>query len=196
MTKTPLAEQAWAPAVHFLEKYPERWSILRIIHLRETPALWVLVVVPLLFLGMAGLALTCPDTPWLQWGCGLLTLWIIVDNLFVNTSIAYVSRNPRSPFRSVILTMGAFANIALGFAVWYALQATSFTKPLTFVSAIYFSFVTIATVGYGDIAPNSALAQVTVVGEIMAGLYFLAVVLAVVTGWAPGPVDPRGAKGK
>ncbi len=53
------------------------------------------------------------------------------------------------------------------------------------MSAIYFSFVTIATVGYGDIAPKSTLAQFTVVSEIMVGLYLLAVILGIVARWVP-----------
>jgi len=168
--------------------------ILRLLRLQETPAPWVLLVTPSLFLLMAYLVSAYPDAPCLRWGCGLVSAYIIADYLLANTAVAYVTRSPKNPLRSVLLTLGVFANVALGFSVWHTLQASSFVPTLTFVSAIYFSFTTIATVGYGDITPRSPLAQLTVVSEIMVGLYLLAVILAVVTSWAPSAadtVDPR-----
>ena len=195
MTATPTAEQAWMPVVRFLTLYTEKLRILRLIGCQETPARWVLLIFPALFLVMAYLVSAYPEILWLRWVCGVFTAYIIADYLLANTAIAYVTRSPKNPLRSVILTLGVFANVALGFSVWHALQASSFAPTLTFVSAIYFSFTTIATVGYGDITPRSPLAQLTVVSEIMVGVYLLAVILAVVTGWAPSTVDtvdPRG----
>lgn len=54
---------------------------------------------------------------------------------------------------------------------------------------LYFSVITLATVGYGDIVPASSLARAVVVVEAMTGqLYLVSVVAAVVGGWhrAPG----------
>lgn len=46
----------------------------------------------------------------------------------------------------------------------------------------YFSFVTLTTLGYGDISPISPLAKVLVVLEAMAGMFFLAIVVASLVG--------------
>jgi hypothetical protein len=50
--------------------------------------------------------------------------------------------------------------------------------PLTFPSAIYFSFVTLATLGYGDIVPASDAARGIAVVEAVAGQLYVAVMIA------------------
>jgi voltage-gated potassium channel Kch len=46
----------------------------------------------------------------------------------------------------------------------------------------YFSFVTLATLGYGDISPASPIAQVIVILEAVTGVFYLAVVVASLIG--------------
>jgi hypothetical protein len=43
---------------------------------------------------------------------------------------------------------------------------------------LYFSFVTMASVGYGDVAPSSSLARIVVVMEAVIGLMYLAILVA------------------
>jgi hypothetical protein len=64
----------------------------------------------------------------------------------------------------------------LAFAILYFLVSThfdAFNKPLNFVSSLYFSIVTFATVGYGDIYPVSPYAQLLVSCEIMLSLAYI-----------------------
>ena len=44
---------------------------------------------------------------------------------------------------------------------------------LTLPDAIYFSFVTLSTIGYGDITPIDAIARVMVIAEIIFGVVLL-----------------------
>jgi hypothetical protein len=53
------------------------------------------------------------------------------------------------------------------------------------VSAVYFSFVTLATLGYGDILPRSDLARGVAVIEVIGGQLFLAVMVARLIGLFP-----------
>ena len=46
----------------------------------------------------------------------------------------------------------------------------------------YFSFVTLTTLGYGDISPASPLAEVLVIFEAVAGMFYLAVIVASLVG--------------
>jgi hypothetical protein len=46
----------------------------------------------------------------------------------------------------------------------------------------YFSFVTLATLGYGDISPASPVAQVVVILEAVTGIFYLALVVASLIG--------------
>lgn len=50
------------------------------------------------------------------------------------------------------------------------------------VELLYFSFVTIATLGYGDILPISSFARGAVVIEAIAGQFYVAVVVAILVG--------------
>jgi voltage-gated potassium channel len=47
-----------------------------------------------------------------------------------------------------------------------------------FSQMAYFSFVTLTTLGYGDISPNTPFAQVVVYMEAIAGVFYMAIVVA------------------
>ncbi|MGS0681425.1 potassium channel family protein [Shewanella sp. 125m-7] len=47
-----------------------------------------------------------------------------------------------------------------------------------FSQMAYFSFVTLTTLGYGDISPNTPFAQVAVYLEAIAGVFYMAIVVA------------------
>jgi len=51
-----------------------------------------------------------------------------------------------------------------------------------FSAAIYFSFVTITTLGYGDISPAIPLARVLVVMEAIVGVFYMAILVASLIG--------------
>lgn len=69
------------------------------------------------------------------------------------------------------------------FALLYTSMSTtdplSFTEPLSRVDALYFTTVTFATVGFGDITPVSQLARAVVTVQMIAGLGALVMVAKV-----------------
>ena len=50
--------------------------------------------------------------------------------------------------------------------------------PISELSAVYYSFVTLATLGYGDIVPRTDIARGVAVFEVIGGQLFLAVLVA------------------
>lgn len=66
-------------------------------------------------------------------------------------------------------------------------HAFNIGKPLSVISAIYFTIVTFATVGYGDIYPTSDLTKLLVSGEILTAVFYAAFVLSVAAGFVVGP---------
>lgn len=59
------------------------------------------------------------------------------------------------------------------------LYPDTFDPPIgSAIDALYFSTVTISTLGYGDVKPVSALGKIMVIGEILIGVLLIAVVLA------------------
>jgi voltage-gated potassium channel Kch len=53
---------------------------------------------------------------------------------------------------------------------------------MMFPTMTYFSFVTLATLGYGDISPASPIAQVIVILEAVTGAFYMAIVVASLIG--------------
>jgi hypothetical protein len=52
-------------------------------------------------------------------------------------------------------------------------------SPLDFPALLYFSYITLLSIGYGDIAPLSATARMMAVLEGLAGMAFTTIILAV-----------------
>jgi voltage-gated potassium channel Kch len=75
------------------------------------------------------------------------------------------------------------------------IRPESFAMPAGFsrMSALYFSFVTLATLGYGDIVPRSDLARGLAIVEGIGGQLFLAVLVARLVGLY-GQKPPESAK--
>lgn len=67
-----------------------------------------------------------------------------------------------------VLLVGAALTIAVGTIVYMALEGWS---P---VDALYFSVVTLATVGFGDLTPTTDAAKLFTVGYILAGVGIIA----------------------
>jgi voltage-gated potassium channel Kch len=62
-------------------------------------------------------------------------------------------------------------------------HAISFSHPLDWSTSIYFSLVTFATVGYGDISPADGRSRILVSTEIVVSLFSLAILLATSVSW-------------
>jgi len=79
----------------------------------------------------------------------------------------------------MVAVIFAFLNMLINRAVpgsFSNLRATGFTEQLS--EFIYYSFVTLNTLGYGDISPVGSLARVASILEATFGVFFLAVLVA------------------
>jgi voltage-gated potassium channel len=82
------------------------------------------------------------------------------------------------------LALKSYAELILDFAmIYYLLPVQWFTKPLSSIwDAIYFSGVTITTLGYGDYSPINAIPKLLTVYEVLCGFILLVVSFAIYTG--------------
>lgn len=64
---------------------------------------------------------------------------------------------------------------------YFLLDGISFKEPKTFLDCAYFSLVTFATVGYGDILPISAFAKCVVMSEIAIGYLMGGLLIAILS---------------
>lgn len=120
------------------------------------------------------------------------TLHFLASRIFLND----VFRQPISYKRSLLMIFVNYIEICLSFAFIYSyIDHTNYeiTKTIFFESkdnviiyisnlqSIYFSFVTSATIGYGDITPKNPLIIKLVILQIVISLFLVVVIISSVT---------------
>ena len=97
----------------------------------------------------------------------------------------------RSYRRIVVLALHNYVEVVCWFAASYAAMNTLFGENAQIIStvtgALYFSVVTMATVGYGDITPCSNQGRLLVTTQIAIGLFMTLVILARMVSFLPTP---------
>jgi hypothetical protein len=134
---------------------------------------------------------------------GLLFLGFVSLTLF-----RFVFRSPR--VNSEVLCAGIAGYLMLGLLWAFAYILVARLVPESFVfsaspaagqsmkgfTAIYFSFITLCTVGYGDIVPLQGTARMLVVMEAMTGTFYMTVLIArLVSMYSSSPPETEQTKG-
>jgi hypothetical protein len=111
-------------------------------------------------------------------------LWVTAIVLVLATAVRRALRRGVVNRERIMAALDAYLLAGFLFAVAYTVvdkfSPGSFAgaSPLTLSDAIYFSFVTIATVGFGDIRPAGELARGLALVEGVSGQMYLAVLVA------------------
>lgn len=113
-----------------------------------------------------------------------LGIWTLVGLLAAVAALRFAMGATRVDGEHLYAALSAYllAGICFGLLYWVLEQISSDTFVVTGefsqTSAIYFSFVTLATLGYGDIAPRADVARGLAIVEGVGGQLFLAVLVA------------------
>lgn len=133
---------------------------------------------------------------WRQWyrTVELLTT-VPVLGVLATGMLAFVRRGRRLTIDSIFATVAAYLLMALLFAQIYLClvtwDPTSFSMPVDAAERssqmlqsdmTYFSLVTLATVGYGDVLPATHTARMLAMFQAVIGQFYLAVVVALFVG--------------
>lgn len=86
-------------------------------------------------------------------------------------------RNLKDPSRSLFFAFGHYIEIGLSMGYVYWCYGTFNDPAITISKSVYFSFVTMTTIGYGDITPNSDLTRLLVTCHTIVGVFMLATVI-------------------
>jgi len=75
----------------------------------------------------------------------------------------------------------------------FSFNTNAGTRSINGFNGFYFSFITLSTVGYGDITPVSKVARMLAAMEAMTGLLYVAILIARLVSLysAPGPAEHR-----
>lgn len=124
--------------------------------------------------------------PALFLGTGLLFFVFVVARL-----LTFIIRAPQVDANVLCAGVSGFLILGLAWAPAYMVTArlnpAAFNLPavaggppavLDSFSAFYFSFITLCTVGYGDITPVSRAARMLAVIEAITGLFYMAVLIS------------------
>lgn len=120
--------------------------------------------------------------------------WRFADVILTNLSITITSRFPANRLRSVVLTLSGYLQVVLIYACCYAFanQAWFPQYKQGVGDAIYFSFGTIVTVGYGNLKPEQILPRAVVISELVLGLFFVVIIVGQIVAWASQTGQARG----
>ena len=136
---------------------------------------------------MALVWLARPVTIWLDHpvlSAMTLGLWTLVGLLAAAAALRFAMLATQVEAEHLYAALSAYllAGIYFGLFYWVLEQVSpgTFTVSANFSqsTAIYFSFVTLATLGYGDITPHGDIARGLAIVEGVGGQLFLAVLVA------------------
>ena len=113
-----------------------------------------------------------------------LGLWIAIALFAAAAALRFAMSGESIDAEHLYAALSAYMLAGIFFGVFYwaieQLGPGSFSAGTEFsrMSALYFSFITLATLGYGDIVPRSDVARGVAIVEAVGGQLFLAVLVA------------------
>jgi len=156
------------------------------VRLESRKGRWVLPAIVLIVIILRIVSLLADQTELSILSIGL---WTAIALYAVFSALRFSLRSPAITPEHLYAALSAYllAGLFMGVLYWSFEQAwpdsiivsgPGASNPFLLVDGIYFSFITLATVGYGDIVPGNAAVRGLAVGEAIAGQFYLAVMIA------------------
>ena len=142
----------------------------------------IFLIVAVVLLSVARIVSERDDVP-IEFG-PVLVLYGLTGLLAAAATFRFAVTSPRIDGETIYAALSAYLLAGVFFGVIYS--AIEYMAPgsikgpdsLTMSNATYFSFVTLATLGYGDFLPHSAIARGVATVEVIGGQLYLAVMVA------------------
>ena len=120
---------------------------------------------------------------------GSLVAWTVIALYAVFGALRFALRSSAITFEHLYAALSAYllAGVFLGVLYWsleeawhgsVVLNGPAASQPFHLAEGIYFSFITLATVGYGDMVPGNDVVRGLAIAEAIAGQFYLAVMIA------------------
>lgn len=136
---------------------------------------WAEIYLLTRFLFAIALATIIPKSLFLVW----VVAFIQISSLIYLLKIIFPKdeRGLKDPERSLFFAIGHYLEIGLSMAFVYWCLGGFNVGQLTRPDAIYFSFMAMITVGFGDIFPTDENLRILVTAHVVIGLFMLATVI-------------------
>lgn len=114
----------------------------------------------------------------------VLALYGLAGLIAAGATLKFVVQSPTVDGETVYAALSTYLLAGLFFGITYSaiefMRPGSFSGPDSFTdaTAVYYSFVTLATLGYGDYLPRTDLARGIATFEVIGGQLYLAVMVA------------------
>lgn len=145
--------------------------------------------VPTLLLCLAGNAFGGEADSWFRWVGHLCAILFLFGA--AGMTVAWLFRRSALDFDGILGSVCGYLFLGLAWAVAYGMVETSHPGSFTFAPGlrtaesgadpqvlVYYSFVTLTTVGYGDVTPVSPAARTLAWIQALTGQFYLAVIVA------------------
>ena len=136
------------------------------------------------FMFALALATAIPKSLVLTFVVGIIQVSSLIYLLQIVFPVA--ERNLKDPGRSLFFALGHYIEIGLSMGYVYWCIGEFNDKAITISKSVYFSFVTMSTLGYGDVLPDSDSTRLLVVIQIVVGIFMLATVIGLFLSLASG----------
>lgn len=118
-----------------------------------------------------------------------LVAWTVIALYAVFGALRFVLRSSTITLEHLFAALSAYllAGVFLGSLYWgldqvwpnsIVVSGPGASHPFHLAEGIYFSFITLATVGYGDMVPGNDMVRGLAIVEAIAGQFYLAVMIA------------------
>lgn len=143
----------------------------------------------LLRLGILAALVSCPSNSFIY---AVVVVYLLVEVFNYPLYLIFVETydedwSLRSPNRSLMLLFINYIEMIIGFAALYlytgAIGDVSKMPIRNPLDAVYFSSITITTLGYGDFTPINETGKIMVSVETITGLIFIVLVVAIFVTW-------------
>lgn len=202
MARERMTEERWVEATHWpliiaslLWLVAYSWKVIADVTGAGAIGLWIVIGATYGFFVvdyLVRLMLARPRAPWFR--AHLLDLAIVAIPMLrvlrllrVLTSFRFGHQSAGTVLRNRIAIYGVAASLLViylcSLAVLEAERGVPGANIETFGDAIWWAFVTVATVGYGDFYPVTAVGRVWAVGLMASGIAIVGTVTATVSSW-------------
>ena len=125
------------------------------------------------------------------WAAILSAYFILeIAHAWLGRALAW-GRHSIHPARSLVLAIFNYAEVTFAFAILYLYCRCLNVPAPTATQAVYFSLVTAATVGFGDIHPCTTRGHYLVVSQIAVFIVFVVFVISTLASHLPEQARPR-----